>query len=114
MLSDPKRFQLSPDAISAITGEMLTVGDAGPGPRRLIRFVAGDAVRKDPFTTKEKTKYADLIEGSRSSKRGVRCLKFGWLQRSTQCRIDASALRCNSAETAVQHVRTSFDSLLAG
>ena len=63
MLGDPERFNLSADASNRIASEILTVGDAGPGPRRLIRFVAGDPVHKAEFTKKEQTKYAELCDG---------------------------------------------------
>lgn len=62
LLHDPERFDLTLADVSRIKEEVLTVGQAGPGPRRLIRFVAGDAVTKGVFIQKEEVKYNDLIQ----------------------------------------------------
>ena len=38
------------------------MGEPGPGPRRVTRFIAGDVVRKDAYTDTEKVKYRDIEE----------------------------------------------------
>ena len=62
MLRYPERFAVSDAAAAKIRSEMMRVGEPGPGPRRLLRWAGGGVVSKKPFTEKEKTQYAHLID----------------------------------------------------
>eukprot|EP00959_Pyramimonas_sp_CCMP1952_P475078 9504000-Pyramimonas_sp.AAC.2 len=62
ILQSPDRYHLSPADTSRVSEELLLVGEPGPGPRRVIRFVAGDPVSKDPFSIAEVQKYKDVTE----------------------------------------------------
>ena len=53
MVASPDRFDLDLHDITKIQKELDCTGEAGPGPRRLIRFIAGLPVTKDAFQKKK-------------------------------------------------------------
>ena len=53
-------YGLSAEEVARIDEEVLRVGDPGPGPRRLLRFVSGRPVNKDVFKPAEKDAIAAL------------------------------------------------------
>ena len=62
LLSHPDMYALTGDEVEQLISESQVVGEPGPGPRRLLRWVAGDAVSKDTFLVNEEEKYAELTE----------------------------------------------------
>lgn len=53
-------FALSDDDVVQIRLEMDSVGERGPGPRRLLRWCAGAAATKDPLRVAESENYKDV------------------------------------------------------
>jgi len=53
-------FGINAETAASIQSEYRSIGDAGPGPRRLARFVAGSPVHKGPYAADEKAKLAPI------------------------------------------------------
>ena len=49
LLRHPFHFSLNGEDMKGISEEMKSVGEMGPGPRRLLRWCAGVVVKKDEF-----------------------------------------------------------------
>lgn len=60
LLNGPSWCQITDEERDRMSSELLTTGEPGPGPRKLIRWVAGDVATKADFTAAEKLRYADL------------------------------------------------------
>ena len=61
LLQNGSRYSLDSSQQAQIRSEMLRAGDLGPGPRRLVRWVAGACVSKNPFTKAEVREYKELV-----------------------------------------------------
>ena len=57
LLRHPFHFSLDPSDTARISTEMLTVGEMGPGPRRLLRWCVGVVVKKDPLRKQERQSF---------------------------------------------------------